>query len=180
MSNTKIVPHLAEPTSDITVEDQFVPIDQENSDNNCQTTQEGSHKGDNSTPLTTPQRISRASTFQSLGDSTEVILAIIKTLSDPSKRTIPSTKPSCDVKLELLSKRDAVLLASSLLFHLRSELTEEDAIEKWENEHRSMKELCEEREEVRAASEEGRMKQPEVDLRSFVLTYPSCDCLSFL
>ena len=157
MSNTRILPHSPEPTTEPTVQHQAVPIDQAESENNSPTTQDGGH-GENSTPLTTPQRLSRRVRTLPLGDNADVILAIIKALSDPSKRTIPSTKPSCDVILALVSKRDAALLASSLLFYLRSELTEEDAIEKWENNHRSMKELGEKKKEVRAASKASRIK----------------------
>eukprot|EP00520_Triparma_pacifica_P018212 CAMPEP_0118632278 /NCGR_PEP_ID=MMETSP0785-20121206/358_1 /TAXON_ID=91992 /ORGANISM="Bolidomonas pacifica, Strain CCMP 1866" /LENGTH=564 /DNA_ID=CAMNT_0006523035 /DNA_START=84 /DNA_END=1777 /DNA_ORIENTATION=+ len=59
------------------------------------------------------------------------------------KRPVPSGKPVCDVELERLTTKDTVKLGDGLQFFLKYEADEADAIDKFIEEYKSMRELDE-------------------------------------
>ena len=93
MSDKRIIPHLSQSLTTSTVEKHAVSIDLAESENNIPTTSQSVYEEEYSAPLTTSRKSSGRITTLLVVDAADVILAIFKTLSDPCKRIVPSSKP---------------------------------------------------------------------------------------
>mmetsp|Transcript_732 Transcript_732/g.1207 ORF Transcript_732/g.1207 Transcript_732/m.1207 type:complete len:961 (-) Transcript_732:44-2926(-) len=100
-------------------------------------------EGNFASPIPTPSR-TRAMPSSSINigqDATMVVMILLSNLSLGMGRTVPNSLPKCNSSLANISKQDCQTLANVLLYYLKNEVNEEDAVEKFINNYDSMREL---------------------------------------